>query len=199
MQGERYLGLEAGPFRVALPLVAVRQILDAGGGSAPTDPRALGVEPTELAAVLGAPQEEGRRALLLFDGHPGPVLLAVDRLLGVLEPRGVTALPRTVATRWPGLIEGTLRHEGLVLILDPQVLVGLVEAWRAEGIKMCVEQIQEVREIEGVAGVHIMAIQWEAAIKPIVEGAGLWPRPVLEASGGGTIQRAEAAPAGAAE
>ena len=51
------------------------------------------------------------------------------------------------------------------------------DAWRAEGIKLCIEQIQEVREIEGVAGVHIMAIEWEAAIKPIVEGAGLFPRP----------------------
>jgi methylenetetrahydrofolate reductase (NADPH) len=53
------------------------------------------------------------------------------------------------------------------------------EAWRAEGIKMCTELIQEVREIEGVAGVHVMAIEWESAVKPIVEGAGLLPRPVV--------------------
>ena len=53
-------------------------------------------------------------------------------------------------------------------------------AWRAEGIKLCIEQIQEVREIEGVAGVQIMAIEWEAAIKPIVEGAGLLPRPIVD-------------------
>jgi methylenetetrahydrofolate reductase (NADPH) len=52
-------------------------------------------------------------------------------------------------------------------------------AWRAEGIKMCIEQVQEMREIEGVAGVHIMAIEWEEAVRPIVEGAGLLPRPVL--------------------
>ena len=51
------------------------------------------------------------------------------------------------------------------------------DAWRAEGIKICIEQIQEAKEIEGVAGVHIMAIKWEAAIRPIVEGAGLLPRP----------------------
>jgi len=56
------------------------------------------------------------------------------------------------------------------------------DAWRAEGIKLCVEQIQEVREIEGVAGVHIMAILWEAAIAPIVEAAGLYPRPVVDAT-----------------
>jgi hypothetical protein len=38
---------------------------------------------------------------------------------------------------------------------------------------ICIEQIQELRETEGVAGVHIMAIEWEAAVVPIVEGAGL--------------------------
>ncbi|HET91694.1 MAG TPA: methylenetetrahydrofolate reductase [Chloroflexi bacterium] len=54
------------------------------------------------------------------------------------------------------------------------------EAWQAEGIKMCIEQIQEIKEIEGVAGVHIMAIEWEEAVKPIVEGAGLFPRPTME-------------------
>ena len=56
----------------------------------------------------------------------------------------------------------------------------LQEAYRAEGIKLCIEQIQEIREIEGVAGIHIMAIQWEAAIEPIVRGAGLYPRPTLK-------------------
>jgi methylenetetrahydrofolate reductase (NADPH) len=52
-------------------------------------------------------------------------------------------------------------------------------AWQNEGIKICIELIQQIREIEGVAGVHIMAIEWEDAVKPIVEGAGLLPRPVI--------------------
>jgi len=55
-----------------------------------------------------------------------------------------------------------------------------MEASRAEGIRICIEQIEEVKEIEGVAGVHIMAIEWEAAVKPIVAGAGLYPRPESE-------------------
>jgi len=50
-------------------------------------------------------------------------------------------------------------------------------AWKAEGINVCIELIQQMQEIEGVAGVHIMAIEWESAVKPIVEGAGLYPRP----------------------
>ena len=52
-------------------------------------------------------------------------------------------------------------------------------AWKETGIQICIELIQQLREIEGVAGVHIMAIEWESAVKPIVEGAGLYPRPVV--------------------
>ena len=52
-------------------------------------------------------------------------------------------------------------------------------AFREAGIGICVEMVQQIREIEGVAGVHIMAIEWEEAVKPIVEGAGLLPRPSL--------------------
>jgi methylenetetrahydrofolate reductase (NADPH) len=46
-----------------------------------------------------------------------------------------------------------------------------------EGIELCVAQIQELREIEGVHGVHIMAIEWEHRVAEIVEMAGLLPRP----------------------
>ncbi len=49
-----------------------------------------------------------------------------------------------------------------------------------EGIKLCVEQIQELREIEGVHGIHIMAIEWEQMIAQITEKAGLLPRPGVE-------------------
>lgn len=52
-------------------------------------------------------------------------------------------------------------------------------AWKEEGIQICVDLIQQMREIQGVAGVHIMAIEWEQAVKPIVEGADLYPRPKM--------------------
>jgi methylenetetrahydrofolate reductase (NADPH) len=69
-----------------------------------------------------------------------------------------------------------------------EVKAARTKAWRDEGVKICVEQIQELREIEGVAGVHIMAIEWEAAVGPIVEGAGLLPRPDFSRSSGGPGQ-----------
>ena len=52
-----------------------------------------------------------------------------------------------------------------------------VEDKAAEGIKICVEQIKRLQEIEGVAGIHLMAIEWERRVPEIVETAGLLPRP----------------------
>lgn len=54
------------------------------------------------------------------------------------------------------------------------------EAWRNEGKQIAIDLIKQLREIEGVAGVHIMAIEWESAVRPIVEAAGLLPRPEPE-------------------
>ncbi|MDO9535009.1 MAG: methylenetetrahydrofolate reductase [Bacillota bacterium] len=50
---------------------------------------------------------------------------------------------------------------------------------KKEGIKIAVETIQRLREIEGVAGVHVMAIAWEEVVPEIVESAGLYPRPTV--------------------
>ncbi len=48
-----------------------------------------------------------------------------------------------------------------------------------EGIKLCVDIINQVRQIEGVAGIHLMAIEWEEVVPEILEAAGLLPRPRL--------------------
>jgi methylenetetrahydrofolate reductase (NADPH) len=46
-----------------------------------------------------------------------------------------------------------------------------------EGIKMACEQIEEFKEMKGVAGVHLMAIEWEHRVPEIAELAGVLPRP----------------------
>ena len=61
--------------------------------------------------------------------------------------------------------------------LTPEDKRNRAGAWKQEGIQICVELIQKLRQVKGVAGVHIMAIEWEEAVKPIVEGAKLYPRP----------------------
>jgi len=46
-----------------------------------------------------------------------------------------------------------------------------------EGIKICIEQIEEIKQIPGIAGLHLMAIEWEQKVKEILEAAKLLPRP----------------------
>ena len=49
-----------------------------------------------------------------------------------------------------------------------------------EGIKIACEQIEEFKEMKGVAGVHLMAIEWEHKVPEIAELAKMLPRPVVE-------------------
>jgi methylenetetrahydrofolate reductase (NADPH) len=49
-----------------------------------------------------------------------------------------------------------------------------------EGIKFAIEQIEEFKEMEGVAGVHLMAIEWEHKVPEIAERAKVLPRPQLD-------------------
>jgi methylenetetrahydrofolate reductase (NADPH) len=48
---------------------------------------------------------------------------------------------------------------------------------KEEGIKIAVELIEQMRGIEGVAGVHLMPVMWESIVPTLVERAGLLPRP----------------------
>lgn len=49
-----------------------------------------------------------------------------------------------------------------------------------EGIKFAIEQIEEFKEMPGVAGVHLMAIEWEHKVPEIAERAGVLPRPKVD-------------------
>ncbi len=49
-----------------------------------------------------------------------------------------------------------------------------------EGVKICVETIERLKATKGVAGVHIMAIEWDAIVPEIVTKAGLHPRPAAD-------------------
>jgi 5,10-methylenetetrahydrofolate reductase len=50
---------------------------------------------------------------------------------------------------------------------------------KEEGVRIAVELIEQLREIEGIHGVHIMAVAWESIVPVIVERAGLYPRPIV--------------------
>ncbi len=64
----------------------------------------------------------------------------------------------------------------------PQEVIDRMEAApkgkkAAEGVAICVETIERLKKVEGVAGFHIMAIEWEEIVEEICEKAGLLPRP----------------------
>ena len=50
---------------------------------------------------------------------------------------------------------------------------------KEEGVKIAIEIIEQVKEVPGVHGVHVMAVGWEEIVPEIVSKAGLLPRPML--------------------
>ena len=64
----------------------------------------------------------------------------------------------------------------------PGEIVARMEAAKdakEEGVEIAVEIIERVKEIEGVHGVHIMAVAWEDVVPRVVQEAGLMPRPIV--------------------
>jgi len=51
---------------------------------------------------------------------------------------------------------------------------------KEEGLKICLETIEQLKEMPGVHGLHIMAVGWEEMVPVIVGEAGLLPRPVFQ-------------------
>ena len=50
---------------------------------------------------------------------------------------------------------------------------------REEGVRIILEIIEQLKEIPGVQGIHIMSVGWADIVPELVEVAGLLPRPVL--------------------
>jgi methylenetetrahydrofolate reductase (NADPH) len=48
----------------------------------------------------------------------------------------------------------------------------------AIGVEHAVALVRGLREIPGLAGVHVMGLESEGAVEEVVRGAGLFPRPV---------------------
>jgi methylenetetrahydrofolate reductase (NADPH) len=48
---------------------------------------------------------------------------------------------------------------------------------KEEGVKICVEMIEQIKSMKGVSGIHLMPIGWESITPTILERAGLLPRP----------------------
>jgi 5,10-methylenetetrahydrofolate reductase len=104
-------------------------------------------------------------------------------LLAGVSPIKTAGAARYMANFVPGMDvpqEYVDRMKGAVAGIPKEEKARRREAWEREGIQICVEVIQQVREIPGVAGVHIMAIEWEEAVPEITRQAGLQPRPTVD-------------------
>ena len=103
-------------------------------------------------------------------------------ILAGVGPLKSSGMARYMRDQVPGMIvrdEYVDRMRAAIKGIPKEEKEARRQAFRQEGINMCVEQIREIREIQGVAGVHVMAIEWEEAVQPIVEKAGLLPRPQI--------------------
>ncbi len=67
------------------------------------------------------------------------------------------------------------------VIIPDEIITRMENARDAkeEGVQICLEIIEQLKEIEGVHGIHIMAVAWEDIVPRLVEEAGLLPRPIL--------------------
>jgi len=105
-----------------------------------------------------------------------------EEWMAEVRGRGLHERVKILAGVTPLKSLGMARHmrDNVPGITVPEALIQRMEQApdpKEEGIAMCVEQIRKLRQIEGVAGVHVMAIEWEAGSVRIIEQAGLMPRP----------------------
>jgi methylenetetrahydrofolate reductase (NADPH) len=101
---------------------------------------------------------------------PGMAKYMKNNVPGILVPDEVIERMNDAGKEWAGKKTSEL---------SPEEKKARSKAWKTEGIQICIDLIKDIQKIDGVAGVHIMAIEWEEAVKPIVEGAGLHPRPAV--------------------
>lgn len=100
----------------------------------------------------------------------------------LVRERGLHEKTHILAGVIPAKSLGMIRYmrEYVPGVVVPAEIVARMEGAKdkkKEGINIAVEIINQLREIEGVRGVHIMAVNWEEAVPEIIEKAGLLPRP----------------------
>ena len=110
--------------------------------------------------------------------------MAAVRDLGVDEQ--VFILVGVGPLRSAGAAEWIRNNVPGVVIPDPiiQRLKSVpADSQRNEGRNICVEIIQQVSEIPGVSGVHVMAYRQEELVAQIIEEAGLLSRRFVSSTG----------------
>ena len=65
--------------------------------------------------------------------------------------------------------------------IPDEIVTRMEEAKSAkeEGVSIILEIMEQLKEVPGIHGIHVMAVGWEDIVPEIVERAGLLPRPIL--------------------
>lgn len=129
----------------------------------------------------------GKKARAGADFIQTQAVFDVDKFrhfMGMVRDRGLDQQMHILAGVIPVKSATMLRYmrDYVSGVTVPDELITRVEQAadvKEEGIKICLEIIEQVREIPGVHGIHIMAVGWEEMVPQIVERAGLLPRPVF--------------------
>ncbi len=107
-----------------------------------------------------------------------------ERWMGMVRDRGLHEKCAILAGVTPFKSVGMARYmKNQVPGMDvPDAMIERMKAvpkekQAEEGIKICVETIQRLKEVPGVRGIHIMAIEWEEKVSEIAKATGLLPRP----------------------
>ncbi|MEW5911562.1 MAG: methylenetetrahydrofolate reductase [Thermodesulfobacteriota bacterium] len=112
----------------------------------------------------------------VFDVKAFAQQLAQAHDQGLTEKAAI--LPGIIVPRSAGML--TYMNNNVPGVVVPAELIARLKGAadpKAEGIKVTVELIQAVRELPGVKGVHLQAIEAEELLKEIIPAAGLTPRP----------------------
>ena len=153
-----------------------------GGAAAPlTEPREF--RPHRLAKKVTA-GADFIQTQLVFDVDGFREYMKAVRDLGLHEQ--VAILPGVGVL--PGPKTARMINEKVPGLEVPEWVIERMEGVskekrRAEGVAIAIETVQQIREIEGVSGVHLTAMFKKGkadAIQAIGEAAGLLPRPALE-------------------
>jgi methylenetetrahydrofolate reductase (NADPH) len=141
-------------------------------------PLASGYDPGRLEAKLDA----GARfvmAQITYD------LEALTSWAELVRARGITERSAVIVGVAPIRSARQARYldEHLPGVRVPPEMLAALEAAGDEaealGTAQCVEVVRRLRELPGIAGVHVMGLGRERAVRHVIEGAGLLPRPAL--------------------
>ena len=145
---------------------------------APADEISYVFELSEAKLVVAEDQEQVDKMLCIRETVPSlqyvvyhdPKGLSQYETDGLMSFEQVRELGKERAGEFPRWVDE----------LTPDDKRARSKAWKDTGIQICIELIQEMREIEGVSGVHVMAIEWESRVPEITERANVFPRPSVD-------------------